>query len=138
MGPTNMSYLFGLLGAAVVFLAIDVLWLGVAAKEFYHKQLAGHLAEEFDLRAAGAFYLVYCVGMLIFAIAPAVTSGLWGEATLRGALFGFVCYATYDLTNLATLKGWPRAMAFIDIAWGAVLTATASTAGFFAAQIAVS
>ncbi|MEM1307807.1 MAG: DUF2177 family protein, partial [Pseudomonadota bacterium] len=77
---------------------------------------------------------VYCIGIVIFAVAPALTSGQWTTAALYGALFGFFCYATYDMTNLATLRDWPLRMSLVDIAWGTVLTGFAATSGFFATR----
>ena len=83
--------------------------------------------------AGVAFYLLYLVGVMIFAVRPALAGGDWRQATLFGALFGFFCYATYDLTNLATLKDFTLQATLMDLAWGAVITAVAATAGAIAA-----
>ncbi|OEK00117.1 hypothetical protein BFP97_00675 [Roseivirga sp. 4D4] len=115
----------------VVFFAIDILWLGVIAKNLYNKYLRRLLAPKVNWFAAIIFYLIFIVGIFYFAIVPSVEAGSLEQAILKGALFGFFTYATYDLTNLATLRGWPIRIVFIDIIWGSVLTASVSTAGFY-------
>ncbi|GAB5527236.1 MAG: DUF2177 family protein [Roseivirga sp.] len=122
--------LIGYLLTAVVFFAIDMLWLGLIAKGLYNKYLGSFLAEQVNWTAAIIFYLLFIVGIFIFAIMPAIEKDSLMKAVLLGALFGFFTYATYDLTNLATLKDWPIKIVFIDIVWGAVLTASVSTSGF--------
>ena len=114
----------------IVFLIVDMLWLGVIAKNIYQKYLGGFLSDRVNWTAAFIFYCVYVAGISIFAIYPAVNKGSAFNAILMGALFGIVTYATYDLTNLATLKGWPLSIVFIDIAWGAVLSAIVGFSGF--------
>jgi uncharacterized membrane protein len=114
----------------VVFFAIDLVWLGVVAKGLYSKYLGAFLSDQVNWTAAIIFYLLFIVGIFIFAILPAVDKASLSNAIVMGALFGFFTYATYDLTNLATLKGWPLTIVFIDITWGAVLTATVSAAGY--------
>jgi uncharacterized membrane protein len=99
-------------------------------KIYTKKYLGGFLSDTVNWTAAFIFYLIYIVGISIFAIYPAVNKGSAMNAILMGALFGFFTYATYDLTNLATLKGWPLPIVFIDIVWGAVLSALVSFAGF--------
>jgi len=121
-----ISYLL----TAIVFFAIDLLWLGVVAKGLYSKYLGNLLSDQVNWTAAIIFYLLFIVGIFIFAILPAVDKASLSKAIVMGALFGFFTYATYDLTNLATLKGWPLTIVFIDITWGAVLTATVSAAGY--------
>lgn len=120
----------GYLLTAVVFFAIDMLWLGLIAKRLYNKFLGSFLAEQVNWAAAIIFYFLFIIGIFIFAIMPAVEKDSLMKAILLGALFGFFTYATYDLTNLATLKDWPIKIVFIDIAWGAVLTASVSASGF--------
>ncbi len=115
----------------VVFLVIDLLWLGVIAKDLYRKYLGSFLAENVNWIAAIIFYLLYIVGISIFAIYPSVSKDSVLQAIFLGALFGFFAYATYDLTNLATLKDWPITIVFIDIIWGAILTASVSVSGFY-------
>ncbi len=122
-----MSYVL----TAVVFFAVDMLWLGFLAKDLYQKYLGSFLSDKVNWTAAIIFYLLFIVGIFIFAIYPAVQKDSPWQAILLGALFGFFTYATYDLTNLATLKDWPIRIVFIDITWGAVLTAIVSIAGFY-------
>jgi len=123
---TIISYLLTL----IVFLIIDMFWLGIIAKNLYQKYLGGFLTDRFNWTAALIFYLIYVAGISIFAIYPAVSKGSAFNAILMGALFGLFTYATYDLTNLATLKGWPLNIVFIDILWGALLSAIVSFSGF--------
>ena len=115
----------------VVFFIVDMAWLGFIAKDLYKKYLGGFLSDQVNWTAAVVFYLLFVVGVFIFAILPAVEKNSVVSAVTLGALFGFFTYATYDLTNLATLKGWPVTIVFIDIIWGSVLTAIVSTAGFY-------
>lgn len=122
-----ISYLL----TTLVFFAVDMLWLGFIAKNLYRKYLGGFLSDAVNWKAAIIFYLLFIVGIFIFTIMPAIEKNSPGKAILLGALFGFFTYATYDLTNLATLKNWPLPIVFIDMAWGAVLTATVSTAGYY-------
>ena len=118
----------------VVFLALDMLWLGVVAKGFYQEQLGPILSEQVIWPAAIAFYLLFIAGILVFVVFPARDKGSLGRAVVLGALFGLVTYATYDLTNLATLRGFPPLVAAVDMAWGMVLTATVAAAGFLFAR----
>ena len=122
-----VSYIF----TFIVFFIIDMAWLGFIAKDLYKKYLGDLLSEQVNWTAAIIFYLLFIVGVFIFAILPSVEKESLSSAITLGALFGFFTYATYDLTNLATLKGWPTTIVFIDIIWGAVLTALVSTAGFY-------
>jgi len=119
----------GYLLTVLVFLAIDLVWLGVLAKGLYQRYL-GHLLGDVNWAAALIFYLLFIVGIFIFAIMPAVERDSAWHAVLMGGLFGFFTYATYDLTNLATLADWPLGIVFIDIAWGIVLTASVAFAGY--------
>ena len=114
----------------IVFLVVDLLWLGIIAKNLYQKYLGDFLSDKVNWTAAFIFYFIYVAGISIFAIYPAVNKGSVFNAILMGALFGIFTYATYDLTNLATLKGWPLSIVFIDIFWGAVLSAIVSFSGF--------
>ena len=115
----------------IVFLMIDMLWLGVLAKNIYQKYLGGFLTGSINWTAALIFYALFVVGISIFAIYPAVNKSSVYFAILMGALFGFFTYATYDLTNLATLKGWPIPIVIIDIIWGSVLSAVVSLSGYY-------
>ena len=116
---------------SIVFFAIDMLWLGVIAKNLYQKYLGEFLTKDVNWTAAIIFYFLFIIGISIFAIYPAAEKDSLFKAVWLGGLFGCFTYATYDLTNLATLKGWPITIVIIDIAWGAVLTATVSVAGYF-------
>jgi uncharacterized membrane protein len=115
----------------IVFFIIDMAWLGFIAKDLYKKYLGDLLSEQVNWVAAIIFYVLFIVGVFIFAILPSVEKNSLSSAVTLGALFGFFTYATYDLTNLATLKGWPKNIVIIDIIWGSVLTAIVSTSGFF-------
>ena len=128
----KMLILYGL--SAVIFFAIDLVWLGVVAKGFYRRTLGGLLADKVNWTAAMLFYLLYIVGILIFAVVPALNRHAAGQAILMGVLFGFFCYATYDLSNLATLKGWPLTVVVVDILWGMIVTGTVA---FFSYQIGI-
>ena len=116
--------LFGI--ALPVFFAIDMLWLGLIAKDFYAKQIGGLMKPNINWTAAIIFYLIFIAGLVVFVIMPAVVKNSWSHAVLMGALFGFVCYSTYDLTNLAVAKDWPVFVTIIDLIWGAVLAASVS------------
>jgi uncharacterized membrane protein len=104
-----------------VFFLIDMIWLGLVAKNFYRQQLGGMLSPTVNWPAAILFYLLFIAGLLLFVIAPAMARGGALQALWRGAFFGLVAYATYDLSNLATLKNWPLLVTIVDLAWGAVL-----------------
>ena len=101
------------------------------AKDLYRKHLGGFLSDQVNWSAAFIFYALFIVGIFIFAILPAAEKNSLGYAVVYGALFGFFTYATYDLTNLATLKNWPLKIVFIDIIWGSVLTGTVAAAGYW-------
>ena len=124
--------LFGI--ALPVFFAIDMVWLGFVAKDFYAKQIGGLMKPDINWTAAIIFYLIFIAGLVVFVITPAVVKNSWTQAVLMGALFGFVCYATYDLTNLAVAKDWPVFVTIIDLIWGAVLAASVSVITFLIAS----
>ena len=112
-----------------VFFAIDMLWLGLVATRFYKSQI-GFLLGPVNWTAAVIFYLLYIIGILIFAVNPALQEGSLIKAVIMGALFGFFAYATYDFTNLSTIKDWPLLVSVVDIVWGTVLTSSVATASF--------
>jgi uncharacterized membrane protein len=120
--------------ALPVFFAIDMVWLGFVAKDFYAKQIGGLMKPDINWTAAIIFYLIFIAGLVVFVITPAVVKNSWTQAVLMGALFGFVCYATYDLTNLAVAKDWPVFVTIIDLIWGAVLAASVSVITFLIAS----
>lgn len=109
-----------------VFFLIDMVWLGLIAKNFYQEKL-GYIMGDVQWIPAILFYLLFLVGLTFFAIYPGVQAGAWKTAALYGALFGFFTYMTYDLTNLATLKDWPLSVVIVDIVWGTVLGALVAT-----------
>ncbi|MDA0375905.1 MAG: DUF2177 family protein [bacterium] len=120
--------------ALPVFFAIDMFWLGVVSKNFYRAQIGTLMKSDVNWAAAIIFYLIFIAGLVVFVISPAVEKGSWVHALLFGALFGLVCYATYDLTNLAVAKDWPLLVTIVDLAWGAVLAASVSTITYFIAS----
>ena len=134
LGCRHMTYFVAYIAAAAGFLLLDFLWLGFVAKGFYRQEIGALLLDQFNMVAAIGFYLVFVVGIVIFAVLPALQTGSWKTALLYGALFGFFTYATYDMTTLATLKGWSLSVTFVDIAWGTLLTGTASLLGYAAAR----
>lgn len=115
---------------ALVMWPLDLLWLGVVARTVYRREIGGLLLDRPEIVPAVLFYLVYVVGVVVFAVRPAVQSGEVTTAVVYGALFGFMAYATYDLTNLATLRGYTLTIASIDLAWGTILTAISAAGGF--------
>lgn len=127
-----LKYLGAYAAALVVLVAIDLVWLGAVAKPLYQQGIGHLMAAEFRMGAAVLFYAIYIMGLMLFAVTPLAGdggSGTWGRTLLLGALFGFFAYATYDFTNLATLRGWPVGLSVIDMAWGAFVSAVASAAG---------
>lgn len=119
--------------ALPVFFVFDMVWIVVVAKQFYATQIGPLLKKDINRTAAVIFYLLFILGMVMFVIAPAVEANSWTHALLFGAAFGLITYATYDLTNLATLKGWPVLITIVDLAWGVVLAASVSTVTYFIA-----
>lgn len=115
----------------IVFFAVDLLWLGIIAKNFYNQNLGFILSPNINWTAAVIFYMLYISAMIIFAVLPGADFPNVWRTLLLGALFGFITYATYDLTNLATIEKWPLKIVVVDILWGTVLGATVSSAGFF-------
>lgn len=114
-----------------VFIVIDLLWLGLIAKNLYQKELGFIMSDSPNWVAAIIFYLIFIVGLIFFVINPALAKDSWKYALLVGLFFGFITYSTYDLTNLATLKDWPLKVTIIDLIWGSSLGATVSTLSFF-------
>ena len=120
--------------AALTMLAMDAVWLSLSADLLYRPLLGDILLPGFRPVPAIVFYVLYVVGIVIFAIQPALVTGRWSSAAGKGALFGFFCYATYDLTNQATLKTWPVMVTIVDMSWGTFLTACTATVGYLAAS----
>jgi len=117
--------------ALLTFLMIDGIWLTVVAKDFYAKHLGYLMSKTPNLLAAGIFYLIYIFGVVVLVLSPALQKGSLVSAILTGALFGFCAYATYDLTNLATIKDWPLIVTVVDLIWGTVLSASIAGISFF-------
>jgi uncharacterized membrane protein len=120
--------------ALPVFFAIDMVWLVLVAKKFYQEQIGFLMKPDINWFAAIIFYLLFIAGLIIFVISPAVEKHSWVHALLFGALFGLITYATYDLTNLATLKDWPLLVTIVDLIWGTVLASSISVITYFIAN----
>lgn len=129
------NYTIAYLAAAIVFCLMDFVWLTIVAKNFYQSRMGFLMLDEIKFSAAAAFYLLYLVGLLVFAIMPALRAQNWLLALGLSAFLGLIAYASYDLTNLSTLKGWSLSLSLVDMAWGSIVSACAGTAGFFAARI---
>lgn len=114
-----------------VFFAVDLVWLSTATKRIYQPYLGSLLTSEPKLGVAAVFYLLYVVGVVALAVIPGLREGALVGALWRGALFGLLAYATYDLTNLATIEGWAWQVSAIDLVWGTTVTSIVSVAGYF-------
>jgi uncharacterized membrane protein len=123
-------FILAYLTTTLVFFSLDFIWLSTATSRFYRPMLGNLLLEKPGLAVAGLFYLVYVVGVVVFAVTPAINAGSWTTALLQGALLGLIAYGTYDFTNLATIKGWPAIVTIVDLAWGTVATALSATLGY--------
>ncbi len=128
------KYVAAYVASTLAMIALDSIWLTLVAHDYYQTAIGHLMAPKPDMGAAAAFYVLYILGTLIFAVAPALKIGKWTTAASLGGLFGFFNYMTYDLTNLATLRDWPVTMVFIDILWGIFITACAATAGYLGAS----
>ncbi|MBG0509315.1 DUF2177 family protein [Agrobacterium sp. MOPV5] len=120
------AYLFTL----VAFLVIDFIWLSTMASRLYRPAIGDLLVENFRLAPAVVFYLIYAAGLTFLAVRPAFQTGEWTTALLYGAVVGFMAYATYDLTNQATLKSWSTTLTVADLLWGTFVSAAAATIGY--------
>jgi len=127
MPATLRQFAVAFLVAASVFLLLDVSWLTIMASRLYRPALGHVLREDFNAPAALAFYAIYFSGLVSFVVTPAARAR---TALARGALFGLVCYATYDLTNQATIVAWPWHVTLIDLAWGSFVSAASARAAF--------
>lgn len=112
-----------------VIAALDLLWLGMIAKSLYQEGIGHLMASRPNFVVAGLFYAVFALGLMVFAVVPNGTASGWGKTLAYAALFGFFAYATYDLTNLATLKNWPLGLSLLDMAWGTLLSVASACAG---------
>jgi uncharacterized membrane protein len=129
-----LPYLIAYAATLASFVVADLIWLGLMMPRFYKPILADIALGAVNLPPAVFFYALYPVGLVVFAIAPALKSGSLATAAIHGALFGFFTYATYDLTNQATLRNWTWPLTMVDVAWGTLLGALAAAAGFFVAS----
>ena len=129
------SYIIAYIAALIFFLVVDMVWLAGVARKIYARQLGKLMTRNVRWGAAGAFYVLYILGLVIFAIRPALEAQSLTTALTFGALYGFFCYMTYDLTNLATVKDWPEKLTWIDIPWGVALTGSAAVCGTWIALI---
>ena len=120
--------------ALPVFFVIDIIWLVFVAKNFYQKHIGFLMKPDVNWTAAIIFYLIFIAGLILFVVSPALEKQSWVHALLFGALFGLITYATYDLTNLATLKDWPVIVTVIDLIWGTVLAASVSVITYLIAS----
>lgn len=125
-----VDFLIRVLIAGGVMGLIDGIWLTVVASKFYKSQIGSLLLEKPNMTAAVIFYVIYVVGIVAFVLSPALEKGSWAYALGYGALFGLVAYATYDLTNLSTLKGITTKLVIVDIIWGVCLTAAVSVISY--------
>ena len=128
----KLAALYGI--SVVVFFAIDFVWLSTATSRIYKPYLGDLLADQPKLGVAAGFYLLYVVGILALAVIPGLQEGSVVGALWRGALFGFLAYATYDLTNLSTIRDWPWQVSVIDMSWGTALNSAVAVAAFYAGQ----
>ena len=119
--------------ALPIFFIIDMTWLGLIAKNLYRNQIGFLMTPNINWIAAIIFYLLFLIRLVFFVISPAVYNGSWSQALLWGFLFGFIAYATYDLTNLAIVKDWPLLITVVDMIWGGVLAALVSVVTYFVA-----
>jgi uncharacterized membrane protein len=129
MGASTIARLYGL--TALVFFAIDLLWLGVVARGFYQEHLGHLLRATTRWPPALLFYALYIAGILVFAVLPGLGAGSWVRTLTLGAFFGLVAYATFDLTSLALIRDFPVRVVVVDLVWGTVLTGAVATAGHF-------
>jgi uncharacterized membrane protein len=127
-------YLKLYLASLVVFFAVDMVWLGLVANSFYKKYLGYLMAPTVNWFAAILFYLLFILGILVFVVVPGAKENSLQTTILRAVLFGLITYATYDLTNLATINQWPLIVTLVDLAWGMILSTIVSVAGFYLAK----
>jgi uncharacterized membrane protein len=128
-----MKFAIAWIVTAIVFLGLDAIWLSQMSKRLYRPLIGDLLAPKVELAAALAFYVIYVSGIVFFAVAPALERGGMARALLCGAALGFVAYATYDLTNQATLRGWDVRVTLADLAWGAFVSAVSAAAAYWVA-----
>lgn len=126
-----MKYIINYLATLLPLVALDALWIGLVAKGFYANLMSNIFSKTMNITPALFFYPIYALAVLLLAVLPAVTSGNWFDALWRGAILGLAAYSAYDLTNQATLSGWPTKMTLVDIGWGLSVTAITSVIAYF-------
>jgi uncharacterized membrane protein len=129
-----IKYIAAYLGAGITFAVIDAIWLTTMTNRLYKPVIGPIMTDKPDMKAAVLFYLISIAGTVFLAIAPALKDESWTRAAINGAVLGFVAYATYDLTNQATLAAWQTKLTVIDLIWGTCLTTLSATGGYFAAR----
>ena len=127
-----MRFVAAFIAVAVVFFGLDFLWLSRFALGLYKREIGPLLLDQPNLPLSAVFYLVFVFGLVLLVVLPALDAGGWLNVLWMGALLGLVAYGTFDITNLATLKGWSQTLALADIAWGTALSAISATAGYLA------
>ena len=130
-----MELIISFIVAAVVMGVLDYVWLGYVGKKLYYREMGNLLLKKPNMLTALLFYVIYVVGTVVFVVVPALEKESLLYATGMGALFGLVAYATYDLTNLATMKGFSRKIVIIDLLWGALITMLTATGAYLAVQL---
>ncbi|MDP2412222.1 MAG: DUF2177 family protein [Pseudolabrys sp.] len=130
-----MLYAIAYVTILVPFIIVDAIWLTVMGSRLYRPTLGDILLPDLNTPPAVVFYLIYPIGILVFATLPALKAGSVSPALMYGALFGAMAYATYDLTNFATLRNWTLLISVLDIAWGAIVTAIAAVAAYYLTRL---
>ena len=126
-----MDFIIIYLITATTLFVLDAVWLGVVAKPFFQKHLGYLMAENIKMGVAALFYVAYAVGIVVFAIQPALANDNVWDAVLYGALFGFLAYGTYDFTNWAVIKDWPPIVTLVDVSWGTFVTSISAVIGYY-------
>jgi uncharacterized membrane protein len=123
-------YIIAYVATAIAVLAFDSIWLTLTANKLYRASMGDMMVENFRVAPAAVFYFIFVLGLVVMAVAPALRDANWQSASINGALLGFFAYATYDLTNQATLKQWPMSLTIADMAWGTILSCAGATIGY--------
>jgi uncharacterized membrane protein len=129
-------HLYGYLATGAAFLVLDMIWLTLTASRLYRPRIGEIMADTVNIAPAVAFYLIYLTGVFVLAILPAAEANSWKRLLVHAAVFGFCAYATYDLTNQATLKTWSTTITLIDLTWGTFVTTAAASVGFWVMRAA--
>ena len=130
-----LKYLAAIVATGAVFMLMDLGWISQMLPRLYKPEIGPLLADKPSVAPAAAFYLIYIAGVTVFAIAPGLSAGSWGKTAGNAALLGLMAYATYDLTNQATLRLWSSKVSLWDMGWGVFATTVAASAGFWAARL---